>query len=131
MLFTLKSFFHCFSNIKNDRALFIIMNVLFFKISFLIFIKIFIIIFVFKFDLHLFFKKKLIFLTNVVIIIFISFLSINVIIFSFFIDILIIVVIEYFIKYNIYNNLNFFLIISIDLFYLKYQLDKFLLNLYI
>ena len=38
MLFTFKSFFHYFSNIKNDRALFMILNVFFFLISFLIFI---------------------------------------------------------------------------------------------
>ena len=42
-----------------------------------------------------------------------------------------IVVIEFFIKYDTHNNLDFFFIISIDFFCLRYQLDKSLLNSYI
>ena len=68
---------------------------------------------------------------NVIIIIFILFLLINAIIFFFFINIFIIIIIKYFIKYNIYNNLDFFIIMSINFFYLRYQFDKSLLNLYI
>ena len=103
-LFTLKSFFYCFLNIKNDRALFIILNVLFLKIFLLIFIK------------KKFLSSNLIFLINVVIIIFILFLLINIIISFFFIDIFMIIIIEFFVKYDIYNNLNFSLIISIVFF---------------
>ena len=42
-----------------------------------------------------------------------------------------IIIIEFFIKYNMYNNFDFFLIILISFLYLRYQFDKFLLNLYI
>ena len=42
-----------------------------------------------------------------------------------------IIVIEFFIKYDTHNNLDFSFIISIDFLYLKYQFDKSLLNLYI
>ena len=41
-----------------------------------------------------------------------------------------IIIIVFFIKYNVYNNFNL-LIMSIDFLYLKYQLNKFLFNLYI
>ena len=42
-----------------------------------------------------------------------------------------IIVIEFFIKYDAHNNLDFFFIISINFLYLKYQFDESLLNLYI
>ena len=87
MLFTLRSFFYCFSNIKNDFALLMILNVLSFNIFLLIFIDIFEISFVLTLDLHFVFKNFLIFLISVVVIVLISFLSINVII-SFFLSIL-------------------------------------------
>ena len=131
MLFTLKSFFHCFFNIKNNFILLMILNVLSFNISYFIFINIFEIFFVLKMNLHFVFKKKIIFLINVVDIVLILFLSINVIISFFSINIFIIIVIKFFIKYDIYNNLDFFFNISIDFLYLEYQLDKSLLNLYI
>ena len=119
MFSTLKFFFYCFFNIKNDLILSSISNVLILKRSFFIFINIFFIVFIFKLNLHFVFKKCLIFLINVIVIVFISFLFINVIIFFFFIDIFIIIVIEFFVKYNVYNNFDF-LIISINFLYLKY-----------
>ena len=100
------------------------------KVFFFYFHNIFSIISAFKLNLHFIFKKLLIFLINIIIIIFVSFLLINVIISFFSMNIFIIINIEFFVRYNIYNNFNF-LIISINFFYLRYQLDKFLLNLYI
>ena len=102
-----------------------------FKKSFFIFINIFSIFFIFELNLHFVFKKLLIFLINVIIIVFVFYLLINVIIFFFFIDIFIIINIEFFVKYNAHNNLNLIFIILINFLYLKYQFDKFLLNLYI
>ena len=131
ILFTLKSFFYCFSNIKNDLALLMILNMFSFNISLFVFINIFKISFILILNLHFVFKNSLIFLINVIIIILISFLSINVIISFFSINIFIIVVIEFFVKYDTYNNLDFFFIISIDFLYLRYQFDKSLLNSYI
>ena len=83
MLFTLKSSFYYFSNIKNDFALLMILNMLSLNILFFVFINIFEISFVLMLNLHFVFKNSLIFLINVVIIVLISFLSINVIIFFF------------------------------------------------
>ena len=120
MLFTFRSFFYCFSNIKNDLALSMILNVFSLNISFFVFIKNFEISFVLTLSLHFVFKNSLIFLINVVVIVLISFLLINVIISFFFINTLIIVVIEFFIKYDTHNNLDFFFIISINFFYLRY-----------
>ena len=131
MLSTFKSFFYCFSNIKNDLALSMILNVLSLNISVFVFINFFEIFSILKLNLHFIFKIFLIFLINAVIIIFISFLSINIIIFFFFINIFIIAVIEFFVKYDTHNNLDFFFIISIDFLCLRYQLDKSLLNSYI
>ena len=131
MLFTFKSFFHCFSNIKNDFTLSMILNMPFFNISLFVFINTFEISFILRLSLHFDFKNSLILLINVVVIVLISFLSINVIIFFFFINTLMIVVIEFFVKYDTHNNLDFFFIISIDFFYLRYQLDESLLNSYI
>ena len=119
----LKFFFHYFFNIKNDLILFIIVNVLTFNRFLFVFINIFSIFFAFKLNLHFIFKKFLIFLINIVIIVFIFYLLINIIIFFFFINIFIIVDIGFFIKYNVHNNLNLYLIISIDFLYLKYQFD--------
>ena len=51
--------------------------------------------------------------------------------FFFLINTFMIIVIKFFVKYNTHDNLNFFFIISIDFFYLKYQFDKSLLNSYI
>ena len=90
-----------------------------FKKSLFVFINIFFIVLFFKLNLHFVFKKPLIFLIDVIIIVFISFLFINVIIFFFFIDILIIIVIVFSMKYNVYNNFNF-LIISINFLCLRY-----------
>ena len=128
ILFTPKSFF-CFSNIRNDFALSIILNVLSLKISLFVFIKIFNISFVLTLSLHFVFKNFLILLINIVVIILISFLSISAIIFFFFIDIFIIVVIGCFVKYNTHDNFDFFFIMSINFLCLKYQFDKSLLNL--
>ena len=104
MLSTLKSSFHYLLNIKNDRVLFMILNVFSLKISFFISIKTFTISFVFAFNLSFIFKNSLIFLINIIIIVFVSFLSINVIIFLFFIDTFMIIIIEFFIKYDMYIN---------------------------
>ena len=120
MLFTLKSFFHCFLNIKNDFILLMILNVLSLNISFFVFINIFEISFILILNLHFVFRNSLIFLINVVVIILISFLLINVIIFFFFINILMIVVIEFFVKYDTHNNFDFFFNMSIDFFCLRY-----------
>ena len=120
MLFTLKSFFHYFSNIKNDLALSIILNMFSFNISLFVFINIFEISLTLTLNLHFIFRNSLIFLINAVIIILISFLLINVIISFFFINIFMIVVIKFFIKYNTHNSLGFFFIIWIDFLYLKY-----------
>ena len=84
----------------------------------------------FKLNLHLIFKKLLIFFINIIVIILISFLFINVIIFFFFIDIFMIANIVFFIKYNAHNNINL-LIISIDFLCLKYHFDEFLFDSYI
>ena len=131
MLFTPKSFFHCFSKIINDFALSMILNVFFFNISRFIFINIFEISFILTLKLHFVFKNSLIRLINIVVIVLISFLSINAIIFFFFINIFMIAVIEFFVKYDTHNNLDLFFIISIDFLCLRYQLDKSLLNSYI
>ena len=120
MLLTLKSSFYYLFNIKSNYILFIVLNMLIFKISRFISINIFKKKFIVKLNLHFVFKNLLIFLINVVIIILISFLLINAIIFFFFIDILIIIIIKFIVKYDIYNNLNFYLIILIDFLYLKY-----------
>ena len=101
-----------------------------FKRSFFASINIFSIVSSFKLDLHLIFKKLLIFFNNVIVIVLIFSLFINVIIFFFFIDIFMIVDIIFFVKYNAYNNISL-LIISIDFFCLKYHLDEFLLDSYI
>ena len=130
MLFTLKFSFYCFSNIKNDFTLLIILNVLFFNISLFVFINIFEISSTLMLNLHFVFRNFLIFLINVVVIVLISFLSINVIISFFFINILMIIVIEFFVKYDTHNNFNFFFML-INFLCLKYQFDKSLLNLYI
>ena len=131
MLSTPRSSFHCFLKIINDLTLSMILNVLSFNISYFVFINIFKISSVLTLKLHFVFKNPLIFLINAVVIVLISFLSINAIIFSFSINTLIIIVIEFFVKYNMHNNLGFFFIISIDFLYLKYQFDKSLLNSYI
>ena len=130
MLFILKFFFHCLFIIKYNLALSLISKVLIFKKPRFILINILSIVFSFKLNLHFIFKKPLIFLINVIIIVFISFLFINVIIFFFSINTLIITIIMFFIKYNTHNNFEL-LIISINFLYLRYQLNKFLLDLYI
>ena len=131
ILFTLRSSFYYFSKIINDFVLLMILNVFSLNIFRFIFIDIFEISFILTLRLHFVFRNLLILLINVVVIILISFLSINVIIFSFFINIFIIIIIEFFVKYDTHNNFDFFFIISIDFLCLEYQLDKFLLNLYI
>ena len=131
MLFTLKSSFHYFSKIINDFALLMTLNVLSLNISHFIFTNIFEISLVLTLRLHFIFKNSLIRLINIVVIVLISFLSINVIISFFSINILIIAVIEFFIKYDIHDNLDLFFIMSIDFLCLRYQFDKSLLNSYI
>ena len=128
MLPTPRSSFHCFSKIINNLALLIILNVLFLNISRFVFINIFEISFVLTLGLHFVFKNPLIFLISVVVIVLISSLLINIIISFFFINIFIIVVIEFFVKYDTHNNLNLFFIISIDFLYLEYQFNESLLN---
>ena len=118
MLFIFKLFFHYFLIIKNDFVLFSISKMLIFKKSRFILIKTFSIVSFVKLSLHFIFKKSLIFLTNVIIIVF-FFLSINAIISFFSINIFIIANIIFFVKYNMYNNFDF-LIISINFLYLKY-----------
>ena len=131
MLFTLKSSFHYFLKIINDLTLLMILNVLSFNISLFVFINIFEISFVLTLNLHFVFKNFLIFLISVVVIVLISFLSINAITFFFVINTLIIIIIEFFVKYDIYNNFDLFFIMSIDFLCLRYQFDKSLLNSYI
>ena len=81
MLFTLKFFFYCFLNIKNDLALSIILNMLSLKNFLFVFIKNFDISPILTLDLHFVVRNSLILLISVVVIILISFLSINAIIF--------------------------------------------------
>ena len=131
MLFTLKSSFHYFSRIINDLTLLMILNVLFFNISRFVFINTFEISFILTLNLHFVFRNPLILLTSAVVIIFISFLLMSVITFSFFINTLIIIVIEFFVEYDMYNNLDFSFIMPIDFLCLKYQPEESLLNSYI
>ena len=130
MLFIFKFSFYYFFIIKYDFALFSISKMLIFKRFRFISMNIFSIVSFFKFDLHFVSRNFLIFLINVIIIVFISFLFINVIIFFFLIHIFIIIIIMFFIKYDTHNNFDLF-IISINFLYLKYQFDEFLLDLYI
>ena len=125
-----KLFFHYFFIIRYDFALFSISKILIFKRPRFISIGIFSIISFSKFDLYLISRNFLIFLINVIIILFISFLFINIITFSPFTYIFIIAIIMFFVRYNTHNNFDF-LIMSIGFLYLKYQLDKFLFDLYI
>ena len=81
MLFTLKFSFYYLFNVIYNFTLFITINMLIFKISFLISMNIFEISFISKIDLHFVFKNFYIFFINVDIIMLILFLSINVIIF--------------------------------------------------
>ena len=128
MLLTLKSFFYYFFKIINDFALLMILNVFSFNISHFVFINIFEISFVLILKLHFVFRNSLIFLINVIVIMLIPFLSINVIIFFFSINTFMIIVIEFFIKYDTHNNLDFSFIISVGFLYLEYQFDESLLN---
>ena len=75
--------FHCLLIIKYNFILSLISNVLVFKRPFFISINIFSIVFSLTLNLHFVFKKSLIFLINVVIIMFIYFLFINIIIYFF------------------------------------------------
>ena len=120
MLFTFKSSFYYFLRIINDFALLMILNVFFFNISRFVFINIFKISFILTLNLHFVFKNSLIRLINAVVIVLISFLLINIIIFFFSINTFMIVVIKFFVKYNMHNNLDLFFIISIDFLYLRY-----------
>ena len=119
MFFILKFFFYCLLIIKYDFTLSLILKMFIFKRFRFILISTFSIISFFKLNLHFIFKKLLIFLINIIIIIFISSLFVNAIIFFFSIDIFIIVIIIFFVKYNAYNNFNL-LIISINFLYLRY-----------
>ena len=119
MLFIFKFSFHYFFIIKNDLILSLISKMLIFRKFRFILIEIFSIIFSFKLNLHFVFKKPLIFLINVIIIIFVFSLFINAIISFFSIDIFIIIINMFFVEYNMHNNFGL-LIISIDFLYLKY-----------
>ena len=110
MLPTPKSSFHYFPKIINDFTLSMILNVLSLNISHFIFINTFEISSILKLNLHFVFKNSLIFLINAVIIVLISFLSINVIISFFSINIFMIIVIKFFVKYDTHDNLDFFLL---------------------
>ena len=81
MLFTFRSFFHYFFKIINDFALLMILNMFFLNIFYFIFINIFEISSILTLRLYFIFKFFLIFLINVIVIMLISFLSINVMIF--------------------------------------------------
>ena len=83
MLSILKFSFYYLLIIKYNLALFLILKVFVSKRFFFISINIFSIIPFFKLNLHFVFKKFLIFLINVIIIIFVSSLFINAIIFFF------------------------------------------------
>ena len=120
MLFTLKSSFYCFFKIINNLALLMILNVFSLNISRFIFINIFEISFILTLRLHFIFRNPLIFLINAIVIVLISFLLINAIIFFFSINIFMIIIIRFFIKYDTHDNLDFFFIISIDFLYLGY-----------
>ena len=78
-----KSFFHYLFIIKYDFTLFFISKVLIFKMLFFVFTRTFSIIPSFVLNLYFVFKKLLIFLINVIIIVFVFSLFINVIIFFF------------------------------------------------
>ena len=130
MLFIFKFSFYCFFIIRYSLALSSILKILIFKRPRFVSIDIFSIISFFKFDLHLISRNFLIFLINVIVIMFASFLFINAIIFFSLIYIFIIVIMMFFVKYNTHDNLDL-LIISINFLYLRYQFDKFLLDSYI
>ena len=130
MLFILKFSFHYLFIIKYDFVLFLILNVLILRRSRFVLINIFSIVFFFKLSLHFVFKKFLIFLINIVVIVLVSSLFINAIISFFSIDIFMIIIIVFFIEYDAHNNFDL-LIISINFFYLRYQFDEFLFDLYI
>ena len=93
MLLTLRFFFYYFLKIKNDFALFVIVNMLFLKISFLISMIVFEIFFFLEIDLHFIFRNFLNFFISAIVIIFILFLSINIIIFFFSINIFVLITI--------------------------------------
>ena len=130
MFLIFKFSFYCFFIIKYDFALFSILKMLIFKRSHFVSMNIFSIVSFFKFDLHFISRNSLIFLTNAIVILFISSLFINIIISFFLTYIFMIIMMIFFVKYNTHNNFDLF-IMSINFFYLKYQLDKFLFDLYI
>lgn len=130
MFFILKFFFQSFLIIKYDFALFSISKMLIFKRSRFVSIDTFSIISFFTFDLHLVSRNSLIFLISVVIIVLISFLFINAIIFFSLIHIFMIAIMMFFVRYDTHDNFDF-LIISVDFLCLEYQLDKSLLDSYI
>ena len=119
MFFILKSSFHYFLIIKYNLTLSSILKMLIFKKSHFISINTFSIIPFLKFNLHFISRNSLIFLINVIIIVFISFLFINVITFSFLIHILIITIMMFFVKYDTHDSFDLF-ILSIDFLCLKY-----------
>ena len=119
MFLIFKFSFYCLFIIKYDFTLFLILKVFIFKRSRFILIDIFSIVPFFKLNLYFVFRKFLIFLINVIIIMFVSFLFINVIIFFFSIDIFIIVIIVFLVKCDVHNNFDL-LIISINFLCLKY-----------
>ena len=83
ILLILKSFFHYLFIIKYGFTLSLILKMLIFKKSRFVSTDIFSIVSSFKLNLHFVFKKSLIFLINVIVIIFIFSLFINIIIFFF------------------------------------------------
>ena len=120
MLFTFKSSFYYFFKIINDLILLTILNVFSFNISRFVFISIFEIFSILTLGLHFVFKNSLIFLINAIVIVLVLFLSINVIIFFFAINIFMIVVIEFFVEYDMHDNFGLSFIMSIDFLCLGY-----------
>ena len=131
VMFSISRFsFHYLLIIKYNLTLYLISKVLVLKKPLFMLINTFSIVSFFRFDLHFVFKKPLIFFISIVVIVLISSLFISVIISFFPINILMIVDIMFFVKYNTHNSIDL-LILSIDFLCLKYHLDKSLLNSYI
>ena len=119
MLFILKFSFYCFLIIRYNLALFLISKMLILKRFYFVSMNTFSIISFLRFGLHFILRNSLIFLISVVIIVFVSFLFINVIISFFLTHTLIITIMIFFVKYDTHDNFDLF-IISIDFLYLKY-----------
>ena len=132
ILFTFKFFCYYFFNIKYDLLSITISKLFYFKILFLTSIVILSIFYFVIFNLQFVFKNLLILIINInVFLFFFCFLLINIIIIIILIVIIIIAIIKFLIKYNKYNNLDFEKKKFVGFFYLKYQFDIFLFDIYI